>query len=92
MFIKVIKCSNENYWYDNYIGKEFETISIDEEMDAYIVDNIDGTGKSMGNIFFEDCEVIDEISRENAFVPPQPPKTKEQILQETLDTIILNSL
>ena len=46
----------------------------------------------MGSLFFEDCEQIQDISNENAWIPPIPSKTKEEIMQETLDMLILNSL
>lgn len=92
MFVKIIKCSSENYWYRDLVGKEFEIEKIDKNSNSYIVENIDGKNTMMGSLFFEDCEEIQDISNENAWIPPIPSKTKEEIMQETLDMLILNSL
>lgn len=92
-YVKTIQATNPHSgWYKDLVGKEFEVMCTDENMKCYVIDNIDGTGKVRGCIFFEDCVEIDEITEKNKFIPPTPPKTQQQIMQETLDALILNSL
>ncbi len=85
MYIKIIKCSNESYWYSNYIGKVCKTIFYDDNSSSYVVDNIDGAGKMMGSIFEGDYEEVTEFNEEDLFVPPTPPKTEAQLLREELE-------
>lgn len=92
MYIKVINCSDDTYWYKEYIGKVFIPKFIDEPTEAYVIDNIDGTGNTMGSIFPGDFEEVIDFSEDDLFIFPDPPKSQTEILQETLDTIILNSL
>lgn len=92
MFIKVLKCSNSEYWYNSHMGKVFEPIKYDNDSQSYIIDDIDGTKTMMGSIFLEDCEEVVEFNEVDLFVRPIPPKSKEEILQETLDILILSTL
>ena len=61
MYIKVIKCSDESYWYNDYIGKIFEPKFWDDISQSHVVDNIDGTGNVMGSIFEGDFEVVEDF-------------------------------
>ena len=83
MFIKVNKCSNPEYWYAEHIDKVFEVREVNDEHEAYVVDNIDGNFKMMGNIFFEDCEQISVIDNESLFAPTKS-KTTEEIIIDNL--------
>lgn len=92
-YIKITQATHRySDWYKNLVGKEFEVFYKDNDMGCYVIENIDGTGNVRGCIFFEDCVEIDSITEENKFIPPAPPKTQQQIMQETLDALILNSL
>lgn len=62
MYIKIIKCSNENFWYSNLINKEFEIVEYDDLHKEYIVSNIDGTNKTKGSIKAEDAIEIEDIN------------------------------
>lgn len=83
MFIKVNKCSNPEYWYAEHIEKVFEVHKVDDEHQAYVIDNIDGNFKMMGNVFFEDCEEIGVIDNEALFTPTKI-KTDEEIIIDNL--------
>ena len=82
------------YWYGSYIGKIFDTKFYDEPSSSYVVDNIDGTNKTMGSIFDGDYEEVTDFNKEDLFIPPTPPKTEAQLLREELEMtqIVLNEI
>ncbi len=94
MYIKVLKCSNNEYWYRPHIGKVFDVKFYDESSSSYVVDNIDGTHNVMGSIFDGDYEEISNFSKEDLFVPPPKKKTEEQLLREELEMtqLVLNEI
>lgn len=103
MYIKIVKCSNEEYWYKKYVGKVFEPSFFDTVSNSYVVEKIDGTPNTMGSIFEGDFEEVSQFDESEIFVPPTPPKTEEQlkyekiqaeleITQTALNEILMNTL
>lgn len=84
MYIKIINCTRDDYWYKDMIGTVFEVKFYDEPSRSYVVDNIDGTGNTMGSIFKGDYEIVDDYEDHELFIPPEPPKTEEEIRYESL--------
>ncbi len=94
MYIKVIKCSDESYWYNDYIGKVFEPKFWDDISKSYVIDNIDGSFNVMGSIFDGDYEEVYEFHEDELFIPPTPPKTEVQSLRDELEMtqLVLNEI
>ena len=84
MYIRIINCSDETYWYNEHVGKVCKVLFIDEPTSAYVIDNIDGTGDTLGSVFPGDFEEVTEFLDEELFIPPEPPKTEEQLKYEQL--------
>lgn len=55
MKIKIIKCSEEVFWYSDKIGKTYDVLSIDDN--DYFVYRGDG---QCGCLSIDDCEIIEE--------------------------------
>ncbi len=94
MYIKVTRCSDDEYWYYPYIGKVFYTKFYDDASSSYVVDNIDGSFNVMGSIFDGDYEEVSEFHEDELFIPPTPPKTEAQSLREELEMtqLVLNEI
>lgn len=93
MFIKVIGCSQPKWWYKDHVGKEFEVYKDDDKCPdgkCYIIKDINSHG-DMGNIPCSDCIVISALTDGNKFVSPVV-KPDIQVLQETLDALIISQL
>lgn len=84
MFIKIISCSDEKYWYKDYVGKVFSPSFVDTPTGAQVIENIDGTGNIMGSVFPGDFEEVNDFFESELFLPPTPPKTKEELELENL--------
>lgn len=84
MYIKIINCSRDDYWYKDKVDVVFKVKFYDESSKSYVVDNIDGTGNTMGSVFRGDYEIVDSFEDHELFIPPEPPKTEEQLKYEQL--------
>lgn len=83
MYIKVLQCSNEEFWYKNYVGTTFEVKFRDEDTKSYVIDNIDSFG-SMGSIFDGDYEIIEEVDENEIFTTPEAQKSERDLELENL--------
>lgn len=56
MLVKIIKCNNNKYWYNNHIGKIFDVFE-EEESDIYIVKYVNSDTYLI--IEHDDVEIFD---------------------------------
>ena len=99
MFIKVLQCSKDAYWYKDLVGTTFEVKFRDEGTQSYVVDNIDGLG-TLGSIFDGDYEEVEEVSDEELFTSPEHQDEKDieiqrlkaeiEVTQSALNDLIMN--
>ena len=100
MYIKVLQCSKDTYWYKDLIGTVFEVKFRDDGTESYVVDNIDGLG-TLGSIYDGDYEEVEEVGEETLFLAPQPEpdekdieiqklKTEIEVTQSALNDLLMN--
>lgn len=56
MLVKIIKCNNNKYWYNNHIGKIFDVFE-EEESDIYVVKYVNSDTYLI--IEHDDVEIFD---------------------------------
>ena len=90
MYVKVLKCDDSRWAHSTHIGEVFTVWRKSEEHKQYVTEPINSDGDRIG-IPFDDCIEIKDLTNETIVNHPVM-KTQLQILQETVDALVLSAL